>query len=301
MMIPDRSPEKVTIEDLLRVKRAERPSPEFWACFERDLRAKQLAAIVEKRPWWHALHLPQAARMIARYQMPAGAAAVLALSFGVVSQYRTVMMPVSVAATESEASAPVPPVAVISQVAATVTMPTAVVASAPTAEALAGKVESGMDGLVTMPAMITEVALSTAPAPSKSAELTSMIPWGVGPKEDDAVSTRLLKANLEIGSLSPEMSVASLLGKTRAGEDEVQAPQPQVAEVKSAVAPVSSPRELRRAKVLAGLVLADNAEGGDYAKMIHGRDIAANDLSDAQLYDSVRRLGMGGDRFTLKF
>ena len=303
MMIPDRFPEKVTIEDLLRLKRAERPSPEFWAKFEKDLRAKQLAAIVEKRPWWHALHLPQAARRIARYQMPAGAAAALALSFVVVSQYRTVMAPASIAAIEPEASAPVPPVAAaLSPMATKAAMPTIGTAAASVAEAHEIKVEADVNAVATVPAMITEVATSSSSAPSRSAELTSMIPWGVGPKEDEVVSTRLLKASLEIDPLASEASVASLLGKARATEDQAQAPQPQqVAEVKPAVAPVSSPRELRRAKVLAGLVLADNAESGDYAKVVHGRDIAANDLSDAQLYDSVRRLGMGGDRFTLKF
>ncbi|MEO7600304.1 MAG: hypothetical protein ABIV50_15325, partial [Opitutus sp.] len=46
---------KVSVEDLLRVKRAEQPPVEFWADFERDLRAKQLAAIVEPRRWWAPL------------------------------------------------------------------------------------------------------------------------------------------------------------------------------------------------------------------------------------------------------
>ena len=36
----------VSLEDLLRLKRAERPAPEFWVQFERELRAKQLAALV---------------------------------------------------------------------------------------------------------------------------------------------------------------------------------------------------------------------------------------------------------------
>ena len=34
----------VTLEDLLRVKRAEQPPAEFWTDFERGMRAKQLAA-----------------------------------------------------------------------------------------------------------------------------------------------------------------------------------------------------------------------------------------------------------------
>ena len=32
----------IVIEDLLRLKRAERPPAEFWSTFDRELRAKQL-------------------------------------------------------------------------------------------------------------------------------------------------------------------------------------------------------------------------------------------------------------------
>ena len=38
----------VSLEDLLRLKRAERPPESYWADFDRQLRAKQLAALVEK-------------------------------------------------------------------------------------------------------------------------------------------------------------------------------------------------------------------------------------------------------------
>ena len=51
---PDQN-SKVTIEDLLRLKRAERPGPEFWVNFEQELRQKQLTALVQKRRWWHEL------------------------------------------------------------------------------------------------------------------------------------------------------------------------------------------------------------------------------------------------------
>ena len=45
----------ITLEDIIRLKRAERPPPQFWAQFDRELRAKQLAALMEKRPWWRSL------------------------------------------------------------------------------------------------------------------------------------------------------------------------------------------------------------------------------------------------------
>ena len=69
----------VAIEDLLRLKRAERPPAEFWARFDRELRAKQLSALVAKRPWWQ--RLPRAFTGLGRYSLPLGAAAVLTVTF----------------------------------------------------------------------------------------------------------------------------------------------------------------------------------------------------------------------------
>lgn len=54
-MTPRNPSEKPTLEELIRLKRAERPPAEFWKRFEEELRAKQLAAIVEPRPWWQSL------------------------------------------------------------------------------------------------------------------------------------------------------------------------------------------------------------------------------------------------------
>lgn len=67
---------KVTLEDLLHLKRAERPSPEFWSNFERELREKQLTALVQKRRWWHELPV----LLNRRIYVPAGAAAIIAFT-----------------------------------------------------------------------------------------------------------------------------------------------------------------------------------------------------------------------------
>src|SRR5580704_11629250 len=77
--------EKVTLEDLLRLKRAERPAAEFWAEFDRELQAKQLAALVGKRTWWHS-----AAHMFTRVTyVPLGATVALAFAFMAVREYRS--------------------------------------------------------------------------------------------------------------------------------------------------------------------------------------------------------------------
>lgn len=67
---------KVTIEDLLRLKRAEKPDPAFWVNFEHELRQKQLTALVQKRRWWHELPV----LLNRRLYVPAGAAAIVAFS-----------------------------------------------------------------------------------------------------------------------------------------------------------------------------------------------------------------------------
>lgn len=70
----------VTVEDLLRLKRNEQPSPEFWAGFDQKLRAKQLTALVEKRPWWQRIQLRPASFVWRKYHLPLGAVAALAIT-----------------------------------------------------------------------------------------------------------------------------------------------------------------------------------------------------------------------------
>lgn len=80
-----KTPCRVTLEDLLHLKRAERPPQEFWAGFEQELRQKQLAALVERRSWWHGF-----AAAFSRFhwlRLPVGAAAVLAVTLISIRHY----------------------------------------------------------------------------------------------------------------------------------------------------------------------------------------------------------------------
>lgn len=83
-MKSDLNQSKVTIEDLLKLKRAERPPVEFWDNFDRNLRAKQLATMMEPKPWWLGLALGW--KRFTPYALPTvGALAVLAVVFSVQS------------------------------------------------------------------------------------------------------------------------------------------------------------------------------------------------------------------------
>jgi|GEM_PF-2584582 len=50
----DRSP-PVQVEDLLRLKRSERPTEAFWDEFDRGLHQRMLQALVKKDPWYRQL------------------------------------------------------------------------------------------------------------------------------------------------------------------------------------------------------------------------------------------------------
>src|SRR3954469_21342605 len=92
---------KVPVEDLLHLKRAERPDADFWTKLGRELRQKQLTALMEKRPWWQ--ELPQF--LARRAYLPVGATAILAFTLVSVKYY----VPAQLAQVEPiSAGAPVP-------------------------------------------------------------------------------------------------------------------------------------------------------------------------------------------------
>jgi hypothetical protein len=94
---------KITIEDLIRLKKAERPPAEFWAAFESQIRTKQLSAIVSRRPWWD--QFSSILGIVNRHQLSFGAAAAFAMAF---AGYRYVgSHPAPANAVQVNASAPV--------------------------------------------------------------------------------------------------------------------------------------------------------------------------------------------------
>jgi hypothetical protein len=186
---------KVTVEDLLRVKRAERPSPDFWVRFEQELRAKQLAAIVEKRPWWHAWSLGLIRSR--RWYAPVGAGTALALSVFALHEFRQ-----AAPASESLAvAAALPSSGMLPETTAASpgleTAPAHILASAPAA---------GTDAQALEPVRASNVR------PGEIARVISMM--GADSRADDAThdsspAARLVTANLalnhtlELDSVTP--------------------------------------------------------------------------------------------------
>lgn len=165
---PDQRP-KVTVEDLLHLKRAERPAAEFWTGFERELRQKQLTALLEKRPWWQTL--PQL--ITRRVYLPVGATAILAFTLVSVKYYAPAQL-AQVAAPAANS-----PVATDHTAASTL---------APVSSPLVNRSESA-------PAEISVAAVGPAAAETSS-EAVELMPLLVAPRATERPSARLLAANL---------------------------------------------------------------------------------------------------------
>lgn len=81
---------QISLEQLLRVKRAEQPEPEFWDQFEQEYRQKQLSALVQAQPWF--VRLGRNIGLMARRSAPVtAAAAAIAIGYFVVSGPSIVM------------------------------------------------------------------------------------------------------------------------------------------------------------------------------------------------------------------
>lgn len=70
---------KITLEEILRLKRQERPSAEFWEEFDRDLRRRTLQVLVNAQPWHRRYFRPSIARIFSAF--PIAVFTVVALAF----------------------------------------------------------------------------------------------------------------------------------------------------------------------------------------------------------------------------
>jgi hypothetical protein len=270
------SKKSVTLEELIRLKRAERPPAEFWAEFDRELRAKQLAAIVEPRPWWAPLI--KVGAKISHYQLPMGAAAILALSFVTVREYRTVDVGPAYAP-ETEASASV----ILSE---PQTVESAVVA--PTAPKLA----------VIQP---TSAQIEAAPSAATSGRVAAAVTMGYASHSmllqdpsptqvEPTPSARYIAANLAAAQAADPRIVDDVFGTpVRATENR----QP----VRDPLAQISAPGESRRSRLLEPALPVI----GSANVAVGTSDRVARRLTEERLYDTISRIGLKGDRVAFKF
>lgn len=269
----------VTLEDLLRLKRAEKPDAAFWAQFEQEFRAKQLAAAVERRRWWFSL--PRFMPQLVRLSVPVGATAVLALTFVSLREQAP-----SVASTD--ASVAFEPVATeqVSEVAVAAVEPVSSVGAVPEIA-----VETPMQ---TSALQVASVDYRPATTRSSIAIEASMDPLaGV---EEDAISA----------NLTPVLSPSARLIAANMAEAEIEFAKmlhrrdtaPRV--VEEPLAQITVPSSNRTSRVLPPQMAQLASYSLDNERSPSVTERQARRLSEDQFYDAARRLSAQADRLMLK-
>lgn len=254
----------VTLEDLLRVKRAERPPQEFWSEWERELHVKQLAAIVEERPWWQ-VRVPALVRTMARWQLPVGAAAVMALTFLTVREYR--------------GAAEAHPRVLVEDTAPAVAVDPA--SALPETAARSNPVQADS----------TTVALAPTPPVAAAPQTSAPVVTSTSPRTGELASHLMVSALMvaganQLGVIDPNQTDVLALNHAPAQE-----PLARIATVKDA----------RRSRLLDNAMGSAYAKVAN-AEMARTHDRVASRLSDDRFYeDEPGRLGAAGDRLSFRF
>ena len=270
----------VTIEDLLRLKRAERPPAEFWSQFDRALRAKQLAAIVEKRPWWRTV--PRVFGSLSRYHLPLGATAILALSVLTVREYRSPVAGAAVPDAGSVAlSSPFGP------------------ESQPETKEVLHSLPAGHDLLATVVNEPTNDPATGSPDSESVTvgRLSQIIPvLGAAHIEPEPTPTaRFIATNLALAKAAEPAITQNLLGASYGFETRAM---PSRAAVVEPLAQMASPSDVRRSRLLNGAAMSVSMNSPVPAR---SAEIRSRRISDDQLYDTISRFGAKGNSLLVKF
>jgi hypothetical protein len=268
-MMKQESKRQVTIEDLLRLKRTERPQAEFWTEFERELRAKQLAALVEKRPWWRSVSLSNALRGLTRYSVPFGATAALALTFFGLRH-----------------SQPSP--AISSHLAMSVSTDADQPANEPASgSAMTATAQPEQPIAAVVAPAATRSFTSEANAPG---ELARMVPMLSG----DETAANAEEARPSARSIADNLAAAEvMLGAPQPGFEARALPMRSAP--REPLADMANPAESRRSRFAAAFAsMTSEASPAPSARV-------ARRLSDEQLYDSIHRFGASGNTVSIRF
>lgn len=280
----------VTLEDIIRLKRAERPSAEFWVQYDRELRAKQLAALVEKRPWWRTISLSHVFAGVRRFHLPLGAAAVLAVTIFSVRGYHGAPQSSQVAASKPASAMMTEPVA-----SALVATTAPVVVAAPV-ELPSVKSEAPAPTVAAVETTATEVvAVSEHAAAGNIAAVTPLLAGVAGTDESFAGTSQgssLITENFAALQGAEATLARDLLSPPRGFETRVL---PARAKPVEPLAQMRVPSGSRRSNLIASATLASTTTP------VLPSDRAARGLSDERLYDTISRVNARGAGVLVKF
>lgn len=265
---PDQHP-KVVLEDLLRLKRAERPAPEFWSTFESELRQKQLAALLEKRSWWQGLsHL-----LVRHAYLPVGATAVLAFTLVSVKYY------VPSQPTGIEPTSATQPLAAVNRAAQPIPVSATVAPAAQNEAASVTAASPAVESTEVADDAVAVAASSETAAPVASANL-------------DSPSSRYIANNLDrLERTDPEL-VQSVLGSRLSAPARVQSAALMTDELASV--PTGTSRRTRLLAHYTDHLLTPEPTAPEIV-----RERLARRLGDSDISDRISRIGLKGDQISL--
>lgn len=267
----------VTLEQLLRLKRAEQPTEEFWTRFDRELREKQLAALVERRPWWQTM--PQV--FARRAYLPIGATAILAFTLVSVKFYA----PTQLAQVEELPGNPSAVVVVEPALAGAEQITPASVAS------IAPARSDAVDDVVASPindrvAVAAPAATSVTNSPTDVAALISWSAPAVAGLESP--SARNIAANIaRLEQTEPDL-VSSINGRRSLGTRAQSASAQGIAELASVASNIS-----KRGRLLAQFNDRQFTPEPQAPEIV--RERLARRLADPETSDRISRIGIKGD------
>jgi hypothetical protein len=264
---------KVTIEDLLHLKKSERPSADFWTGFERELRQKQLSALVQKRAWWR--DLPQ---LIARRAyLPIGATAILTFTLISVKYYT----PLQVAQGDGTAA-----IRLAALNNAGENSPVTV-NTAPVSSPLVNRTEPQLAVAVEEhPAIVANAHTVAEVAPDASAKVESL--------GENSPSARSIAANFaRLEQSEPEL-INSVLGSRLSSPSRVQASSAPAVELASLQV-----NGARRSRLVARY--NDHQPNAELVAPDAVRERLSRKLGDSDYSDHFSRIGLKGDKFSVRF
>lgn len=261
---------KVTLEDLLRLKRAERPAPEFWSAFDAELRRKQLAAGVKNRRWW-LFQVPVAFRRL-WVSLPVGAAAAVALTWVALRPSAPVQTPATFVAEATPVSSPASstPVVVASVSETSIPVDSTVVAAETPAASEASSLRVAVASSKSDPGLISDLTALMAGFNPESLAGGSKFSLQLNQGEEAAPADTFKTVAMRVESTSTE-----------------------------AVAP--APLDQRKARLLAYATTSLGSSHEDSKRTTRSRERVASRLSEQALQDSMSRLDVGGNHLSIKF
>jgi len=265
---------KISVEDLLRLKRAERPAVEFWDNFDRELRQKQLTALLEKRPWWH--ELPQF--FARRAYLPIGATAILAFSLVSVKYYVPTQVAQADAPSASGRAVAVSPGVSLSRAVEG--------SSTPVSSALVNRSEQNALRVEQPAVAAANGVVASSPKDVESSKVA------VSPATGETPSARSIAANLaRLEQSEPEL-VNSVLGSRLSPASHSQAALVQTAELASV-----STDSTKRSYLLAQY--SERPLSPEPTAPAIVRERLSRRLGDSEITDRLSRIGIKGDQISL--